>query len=746
MKQKIELLAPGGDIDSIKAAISAGADAVYCGLNKFNARNRATNITFDVLQGILRLAHKNNCQVFLTLNILIVDSEIPDLINLLNKLINTSIDGVIVQDMGLFYLLTKYFKSLKIHASTQLTTHNKGQIQFLHKLGASRVNLSRELSINEIKTLTETGKKNNVLTEVFVHGSYCISFSGICYMSSVHGGNSGNRGRCSQPCRDRYKTTQAGKNFPLNLKDNSAYSDLKDLYDAGVYSFKIEGRIKEFEYVYTVVNTWKKQIESIDNKNGLINDNRDLYKVFNRDFTNSFLKGDINKEMFIDNPMSHSTKHFSGISNIETNNKTTKSQQELYDGKERSRAFIRNKIEQLSIEKAPVTIFVSGECGAPLNINIKTPESSFVANSEVNLTNTGTEALTSKMVLKRLKAINETEFYIKSMEFNIAGNLYVPFKELSALKKKVLFILNDSKDNYAPIAIPTFEKQPKVKIKPTLSVLISSPTDVHLCTHKSADIYYQLPNGFKSEYSELIELFKKNKKLIAWFPAILIGDNYSAAEKFLEEINPKLIVTNNTGIAFQAKEKGIDWIAGPHLNTVNSFSLSCLKEKFNCSGAFISNEINKLQIQRINKPHDFKLYYSIYHPIALMTSRVCLFHQVTGCKTNTVINSCTQMCSKSATITNLKNETFIIYKSKGNYHNIYNAANFLNTEIITDMPHLFSGFMIDLRNIKTKTIVKIDKLQMVTQFVKILDGNCDLQKGLNQTIHPTTNSQYIKGI
>ena len=131
MNRKIELLAPGGDVDSIKAAIVAGADAIYCGLNKFNARNRARNINFGDLNGILRLAHSNNCKVFLTINIIIVSSEIPALINLLNKLINTSIDGVIIQDLGLFYLLSKYFKGFKIHASTQLTTHNEGQIKFL---------------------------------------------------------------------------------------------------------------------------------------------------------------------------------------------------------------------------------------------------------------------------------------------------------------------------------------------------------------------------------------------------------------------------------------------------------------------------------------------------------------------------------------------------------------------------------------------------------------------------------------
>ena len=143
MKRKIELLAPGGDIDSTKAAIIAGADAIYCGLDRFNARNRAENIAFEDLYGIIRLAHRNSCEVFITLNIIIVDSELPALITLLNKLINTKIDGVIVQDLGMFYLLSHYFAGLKIHASTQLTTHNEGQIKFLSKLNATRVNLSR---------------------------------------------------------------------------------------------------------------------------------------------------------------------------------------------------------------------------------------------------------------------------------------------------------------------------------------------------------------------------------------------------------------------------------------------------------------------------------------------------------------------------------------------------------------------------------------------------------------------------
>ena len=266
LKNNFELMAPGGDIDSIKAAIAAGADAVYCGLDNFNARQRAKNLIFEDLNGILKLAHKNDCKVFLTLNIIILEPEIPALIRLLNKVVKTKVDGVIVQDLGLFYLLSKYFKSLEVHASTQFTTHNKGQVCFLNKLEVNRVNLSRELNIREIKALTQAAHEKNILTEVFVHGSFCIGFSGLCYFSSVMSGNSGNRGRCSQPCRDRYLTTIAGKDYPLNLKDNSAFFYLKELSEAGVDSLKIEGRIKKFHYVYTVVNCWKKQIQSFCNQ------------------------------------------------------------------------------------------------------------------------------------------------------------------------------------------------------------------------------------------------------------------------------------------------------------------------------------------------------------------------------------------------------------------------------------------------------------------------------------------------
>lgn len=775
MKNRIELLAPGGDIDSIKAAIAAGADAVYCGLNQFNARNRATNIDFEDLNGILRLAHKKNCQIFLTLNIIFIESEIPTLINVLNKLVNTSIDGVIVQDLGLLYLLQKHFKSLKVHGSTQLTTHNEGQINFLSDLNATRVNLSRELSINEIKNLTLIGHKKNISTEVFVHGSNCIAFSGVCYISSVHGGKSGNRGRCSQPCRDRYLTTAEGKDFPLNLKDNSAFYDLEALSDAGVDSLKIEGRIKQFDYVYTVVNCWKKHILSFEN-NTKVNqakenhiqvnrDNSDLYKVFNRDFSNAYLKGDIDKDMFIDNPMDNSIKQFSKINEDSADKELLKEKVEYYAEKERINTNVKTIIQQLSTAKAPITISISGQLDSLLKVTVTTPDTSFEVFSETNLIRKSSsppksdagqvakknsaKGLDYDLFFERFKAINNTEYHIKDLEFeNLENDLFIPFKELTSIKNRILLMLNDSKEIIAPVVLPPLQKPDLAQNKPTLSVLISSVKDLHLCNDSSADFFYKIPSSFKDEFSELKNLFLNNKNLTPWLPSILIGEDYSNAVKFLQQVEPECIVTDNTGIAHEAYKRGINWIAGPNLNIVNSYSLLCLKEKFNCYGSFISNELNQYQIKKINNPENFKLYYSIFHPILLMTSRQCLHHQVIGCEKNSISDECIQNCNKSSSITNLNEHSLFIKKSKGNYHSIYNNYNFLNTDIVTDLPDKFSSFFIDLRDIKTKTKTKIDldKSEIVKFFENYLNGNSGLKSDLQQIIHPSTNVQYTKGI
>ena len=751
MKRRIELLAPGGDVDCIKAAIVAGADAVYCGLDKFNARHRAANVSLDDIHGILALAHRQNCRVYVTLNVVMVESDIPVLVGLLNRLVNTDIDGVIVQDLGLLHLLSKNYRGLNVHASTQLTTHNEGQIRFLKKLNVARVNLSRELNIDEVGSLTRFGHEENVLIEVFVHGSYCLSFSGICYFSSINGHNSGNRGRCSQPCRDRYLATPEGKSYPLNLKDNSAYFDVRALDEAGVDAIKIEGRMKGFHYVYTVTNTWSRQLQGLYDQDRLVNDDSDLHKVFNRGFSNSYLTGEVNRNMFVDDPRNNAAEHLRHVDGRPADDDTDR-ETAPFDEIASIRADVRGRIEELSIAKAPLAVSISGKLGAPLRVTVNTPDASFVVSSESCLASRSSgnpaQLLSPAMFHERFKAIKETGYFIERLDLEgLQRDLFVPRKDLTAIKNRVLYVLNGSRDLVAPVDVPVFSERPGAQTRSTLSVLVSSEEDLHLCDETPADVFLQLPSCLKNRYHEFADLFARTERTTPWFPPVLIGDDYAAAVELLRQVRPARIVTNNTGIALEAYKNGVPWIAGPYLNVANTLTLLGLKETFNCSGAFLSNELSQYQMKRIRAPEDFELYYSIFHPVMLLKSRQCLFHQVIGCEKDRVDDTCLAQCERSSSITNhKKGDTFFINKTKGNYSSIYYEKMFLNTDIVSDMPSLFYSYSIDLRDIRTSTKTELDRPKIVSLFARHLSGDNESTRQLVQGIYPTTDTLYRRGI
>ncbi|MGO2319288.1 MAG: peptidase U32 family protein [Vibrio toranzoniae] len=751
MSRKIELLAPGGDVEAIKAAIVAGANAVYCGLDTFNARNRASNLSLDELNGVVRLAHEYGCEVFLTLNVVLLEHETKSITKLLNQLVNTKVDGIIVQDLGLFNLVKKHFPSLDVHASTQLTTHNEGQIKFLSKIGATRVNLSRELNLPEIKMLTEVAHDHDVLTEVFVHGALCIAFSGQCYSSSVSVGNSGNRGRCSQACRDEYEITNAGNKFPLNLKDNSAYYDLPELVDAKVDSLKVEGRIKGAHYVYTVVDTWRKQIDSFVESGLLIEDDSNLHKVFNRDFTNSFLKGNLTKDMFIDNPRDNSM-NYAVEKATEQNNEISVVQiqevtNELHQAKDVLGSEMRDKIEFLDIRKTPVALSFSAKVGQPFTVTVNTPKENFTLQSKSLLKAVEEKAITQELLEKRFKNVKSAVHTLESHDFSeLDAGLLIPLKEVSDLKDEIDFILNGSVEVIKHVEVPALPQHPKVNEKPTMSMLIADVEDLHLCDVTDADVYFKLPESFKKRCNKYIDILAANPRLIPWFPAVLIGKDYDEAVRILEEIKPARIVTNNTGIAYKAYEMGIEWVAGPFMNTTNSHALVTLKEELNCAGAFISNEINKGQIRHIRRPENFKLFYSIYHPILMMTSRQCFFQRTVGCNKPSIEAGCMLKCEKATTITNVKGISFAVDKQKGGYPSIYNHEQFLNHDAVTDFSGLFDEFFIDLTNIGAGSKEVKDKVELIKHFEALLNGVEGSQQNLEQLVEVRTNAQYVQGL
>jgi putative protease len=753
MNRKIELLAPGGDVEAIKAAIIAGANAVYCGLDHFNARNRASNLSFEELNGVIRLAHQYHCEIFLTLNVVILEREIKTLVKLLNQLVNSGVDGIIVQDLGVFNLVKKFFPSLDIHASTQLTTTNEGQVLFLGKIGASRLNLSRELNLDEVKTLTKVAHDHNVLTEVFVHGSLCIAFSGQCYSSSVSVGNSGNRGRCSQACRDEYETTATGNNFPLNLKDNSAYFDLPDLVAAGVDSLKIEGRIKGAHYVYTVVDTWRKQINQFIDSGKLLADDSNLHRVFNRDFTNSFLTGNLTKDMFIDNPRDHSAIHAVRNSKAISVVQIQEVKETLKLEKNDIGAELEQKISPLNIDKKTLSFKVKGKLNEPLIITVTSADpitqktDAFTVSSNLNLMHSEKSIIDQTTLKKRFNNFNDANHIILDFDFtDLHENLSFAFKELTSVKNRIAFLLNNSKQVIAPVEIPTLPKHPKLETKPKLSLLIASEKDFHLLDTTDADIYFKIPESLKKNCTKHIDLLLANPRLIPWFPAVLIGKDYLESVKILEQVKPKRIVTNNTGIAYKAFEMNIDWIAGPFLNTTNSYALLTLKEELNCSGAFISNEINRQQIKNISRPENFKMLYSIYHPILMMTSRQCFFQQTVGCKKPSIEDGCMLKCEKATTITNVKGVSFAVDKQKGGYPSIYNDEQFLNFDVVNDLADLFDEFFIDLTDIGSGSKPKQDKVELIKHFEGLLNGIDASKNELITMIPVSTNAQYSQGL
>lgn len=600
--RKIELLAPGGDIESIKAAIVAGADAVYCGLDNFNARKRAENLNFEQLCGLLRVAHQHHCKLFLTLNIMVLEHELPALFKLLNQLVNTDIDGVIVQDLGVFDIINRYYPSLEVHASTQLTTHNSGQLAFLKEMGATRANLSRELDLGEITELSTMAHTLDMLTEVFVHGSNCIGFSGLCYFSSAHGGHSGNRGRCSQPCRDQYQRTDVGAYYPLNMKDNSAFDDLESLINAGVDSLKVEGRIKKSHYVYSVISTWRQQLTKLQRQQTLSRDKSALYTVFNRDFTNGYLTGNVGKEMYIDNPRDNAVQHFSAIA---SNSDETTSEviqvvkQRLYDKKTLIIASVTEQIKTLDISKTEIELLISGDIGTPLNITVfvagsDTPSCSVISTS--CLTAADKYHLSTEELTSRFASLNSYKHALKTINCaGLASAIYLSFKELTQMKTAIVTFLNGNKALYKPVEFNDIRKQRLANAAlntsqntaqaTELSVLIGNRKDLALYTQlkqqsstENVRFYYAVPDSIAAEQEKLIALFNAHPELTPWFGAIVLQADFMAVAQLLKSIPQTLIASNNSGVGHTAHTLGVNWIAGPHLNSSNSFSLDSLKK------------------------------------------------------------------------------------------------------------------------------------------------------------------------
>ena len=286
---KPELLAPAGSLEAFVAAMENGADAVYCGLKDFSARAKAKNFSLQEFEKMLQYAHGLQRRLYVTLNTLVKEAELPALIDTLGALEEMGVDAVILQDLAVWRLAREHFPGLELHASTQMTVHNIAGVKMLERMGFSRAVLARELTLEEI---THIRRNTRMELEHFIHGALCFCFSGQCFFSSYLGGKSGNRGRCAQPCRRRYRYRQQD-GYYFSPNDLSAIDLLPQLTDAGVISFKIEGRMKSAEYVANVVRAYRQTLDAAPaERSTAVRESKQLLKEsFGRLPTSGFLTG-----------------------------------------------------------------------------------------------------------------------------------------------------------------------------------------------------------------------------------------------------------------------------------------------------------------------------------------------------------------------------------------------------------------------------------------------------------------------
>ena len=293
-KSKYELLAPAGDMAALKAAVSAGANAVYLGYDEFSARAKAKNFNKEELREAINYAHLRDVKIYVTFNILIADFEIKRAMESVKMLYDIGIDALILQDLGIAREIRKNFQDFEVHASTQMAVNNFYGAKFLKEMGFSRVVLARETPLFELEKIKEL----DIDVETFIHGALCVSYSGECLMSSMIGGKSGNRGECAQACRKSYEILDFDKNkigkrlYYISPKDLNTLDDVAKIINSGGYSLKIEGRMKNPEYVYTVVSSYKKSLEG----KLTLEDKNDTEQVFNRGFTKGLFNGDFGND------------------------------------------------------------------------------------------------------------------------------------------------------------------------------------------------------------------------------------------------------------------------------------------------------------------------------------------------------------------------------------------------------------------------------------------------------------------
>ncbi|MBZ4683830.1 MAG: family peptidase [Fusobacteriaceae bacterium] len=553
----MEIVAPAGDYNKFIAAVKAGADAVYLGIKGFGARRRAKNFTFEELRMAIDYAHLRGVKIYLTLNTIMKDVEIENLYENIKKVYEYGVDAIIIQDFGLLRFIRENFKEIELHASTQMTISNADEINYLKKIGISRVVPARELDYESIKKIRE---KTDIELEIFVSGALCISYSGNCYMSSFIGGRSGNRGMCAQPCRKEYNYKE-NKGYILSPKDQLfGIDEIKKLKEIGIDSIKIEGRMKSEEYVYEVVSYYRNLIDNLNKESN-------VEKIFNRGYSNGYFYND--KNLMNEKYASHfgykigekiSSNRFKLIDNVilgdgitfvdkdlnvlygyNINRIDTINNKNLKEAKKNDIIVFRNnlfenlnKVEYIyknydklvldtinkKIKNLDKKVGINIEILAKLNKKLKIKIS--YKNIEIEkeyfiIEKAEKRATTKEKIIEKFNELGDTSFFIQNIKIENDENIFIPLSELKNIRREIIEELENkilsSKKRVANIKkIEKFNEKEHKKLK--IAVLVSNDKQYNIAKkyleNKKIDkIYFKQIEIANEKHINKIDLYSE---------------------------------------------------------------------------------------------------------------------------------------------------------------------------------------------------------------------------------------------
>lgn len=613
-----ELLAPAGSLEIFKGVIESGADAVYVGGSMFGARAYANNFTEEELLEAIDFAHLRGVKVYLTVNTLIKNSEFSKLYDYLLPYYKRGLDAVIVQDIGVVKAIHEYFPSMEIHTSTQMTVTGADGVRFLSQFGVTRVVMAREVSLAEMKRIhEETGME----LEAFVHGALCYSYSGQCLFSSILGGRSGNRGRCAQPCRLPYTVEGKKDEYILSLKDMCGIKALDKLHDAGVYSLKIEGRMKQLEYACGVVKYYRSYIDSMK---PVTDADYDRIKALgNRcGFTDRYYFDHNGSDM---------------VTYVKPN-------------------FVSNAAEP-SPEKRKLSI--EGELvlreGEPGSLTVKKGDVTYKASIEP-VSAALKAPLDKKAAIDRINKTGDTDFEFSHIKAQIGENVFVPNGALNKLRRDAIsglcdkllkkYYRNDAR--YADMSRLTALPEHVVKSDAAHDAAINDYTTICSCmTRAQLDtlIGYECFDVFYLDFDmydrkTLIQQFaddvksltKRNKKVYLMLPTIFRADSsdyFVSIAKELDKVSFEGFVVKNYEELYLTENlfTGKKVILDHNMYTFNDVSKSAFFEH-GVSGDTVPLELNSREIMHRNNIGSQMIVYG-YYP--LMTTANCVHKNTKGC-------------------------------------------------------------------------------------------------------------------